>query len=62
MSAVSDADVRRWLLPGADPTWIRPVPARKPLKGVTPNQAEKYRERIPREEWKDWQVPFDNRS
>ena len=59
VSAVSDADVRRWLLPGADPTWIRPVPARKPLKGVTPNQAEKYRERIPREEWKDWQVPFD---
>ncbi len=58
-NAVTDADVRRWLLPDADPAWIRPVPARKPLKGVTPKQVEKYREQIPSVEWKDWQVPFD---
>ena len=58
-NAVTDADVRRWLLPGADPAWIRPLPARKPLKGVTPKQVEKYREQIPPEEWKDWQAPFD---
>ena len=58
-NSVTDADVRRWLLPGADPTWIVPVPARMPLKGITPKQAEKYRERIPRKEWKDWQAPFD---
>ena len=29
--AVTDSDVRRWLLPGTDPACIRPIPARKPL-------------------------------
>ena len=58
-SAVTDADVRRWLLPDADPAWLKPVPARKPLKGLTVKQAAKYRERIPRGEWRPWQVPFD---
>ena len=57
--AVTDADVRRWLLPGADAAWIAPVPARKPFKALTPKQAGTYRERIPRGDWKDWQVPFD---
>ena len=58
-SAVTDADVRRWLLPGADPDWIKPVPARKPLKGITPRQAARYRERIPPGAWRSWEVPFD---
>ena len=57
--AVSDADVRRWLLPGGDPAWIRPAAARKPLKGLTARQAAKYREQMPAEAWKHWQVPFD---
>ena len=57
--AVTDADVRRWLLPDSDPAWVTPVAARKPLKALTPKQAEKYRARIPQGEWKDWQPPFD---
>ena len=58
-NAITDADVRRCLLPDADPAWIAPVPARKPLKGVTLKQAAKYRERVPRDGWKHWQAPFD---
>ena len=58
-SAITDADVRRWLLPDAPPQRIRTAPARKPFKGVTTRQAEKYREKIPRGEWKEWEVPFD---
>ena len=58
-SAVADADVRRWLLPGADPAWLAPVPARKPLRGFTAKQAAKYRERIPADAWRSWQAPFD---
>ena len=57
--AVIDADVRRWLLPGGDPAWIRPAAARRPLKGLTARQAAKYREQMPAEAWKHWQVPFD---
>ena len=44
--AVTDADVRRWLLPGGDPAWIRPAAARQPLKGLTARQAGKYREQM----------------
>ena len=58
-SAVTDADVRRWLLPDAPPELLKTVPARKPFKGVTARQVEKYREKIPRGEWKEWEVPFD---
>ena len=58
-NAVTDADVRRWLLPSADLAWIAAVPARKPLKGVTLKQAAKYREQVPRDGWKHWQAPFD---
>ena len=58
-SAITDADVRRWLLPDAPPQRIRTAPARRPLKSVTARQAEKYREKIPRGEWKEWEVPFD---
>ena len=58
-TVVTDADIRRWLLPDTHPGWIKTAPARKPLKGVTARQAERYREKIPRGEWKEWEVPFD---
>lgn len=46
--AATDADVRRWLLPGTKPTHI------------TERKATKLRERIPPEkEWREWEVPFD---
>ena len=61
-NAVTNADVRRWLLPGADLAWIAPVPARKPLKALTPKQAAKYREQMPGGEWTHWQAPFDTDS
>ena len=59
-NAVTDADVRRWLLPGTHPGWIKAMPARKPLRAVTARQVQKYREQIPHEEWKDWEAPFDS--
>ena len=58
-NAITDTDMRRWLLPDTHPGQIKTVPARKPLKGVTTKQVEKYREKIPHEEWKEWEVPFD---
>ena len=57
--AVADGDERRWLLPGGDPAWIRPAAARRPLKALTARQVARYRERMPAEAWKHWQVPFD---
>lgn len=59
MGAVTDADIRRWLLPNVHPDQIKVFPARKPLKGVTARQVERYREKIPKGEWKEWEVPFD---
>ena len=58
-AAVTDADVRRWLLPDTPPDWINPVGARRPLKGVTARQVANYREKIPPRAWQEWQVPFD---
>ena len=58
-NAVTDADMRRWLLPDTHPGRIKIVPARRPLKGVTPKQAAKYREQIPQREWREWEAPFD---
>lgn len=58
-NAVTDADKRRWLLPDTAAVLIRSFPAKKPLKGVTPKQAEAYRAAIPKKEWKEWEVPFD---
>jgi adenine-specific DNA-methyltransferase len=58
-NAVTDADIRRWLLPDTEAVFIRPFPAQKPLKGLTPKQAEAYRVAIPKGEWKEWEVPFD---
>ncbi len=57
--AVTDADMRRWLLPDANPAWLTPVAARRQLKAVTARQAANYREKIPQGEWRDWQAPFD---
>ena len=58
-AAVTDADLRRWLLPDTPPDWINPVGARRPLKGVTARQVANYREKIPQREWHEWEVPFD---
>jgi adenine-specific DNA-methyltransferase len=45
---VTEADCRRWLLPGAKPIHI------------TEKKAVKLRERIPPQaEWRNWEVPFD---
>ncbi|BBL73012.1 DNA methyltransferase [Methylomagnum ishizawai] len=45
---ITDADLRRWLLPGTLPTEI------------TFKKAAKLRDRIPPENrWRDWEVPFD---
>lgn len=57
-SGVTDADTRRWLLPDTH-ALIRSVPAKKPLKGMTPKQAESYRAAIPKGGWKEWEAPFD---
>jgi adenine-specific DNA-methyltransferase len=58
-NAVTDADTRRWLLPDTPPVLIRSFPARAPLKGVTPKQAQQYRDAIPKDGWQEWEVPFD---
>ena len=58
-NAVTDGDIRRWLLPGTQPALVKPAAARRPLKGLTRSQAERYRERIPTKEWREWEVPFD---
>jgi adenine-specific DNA-methyltransferase len=58
-NSISSADTRRWLLPDTQPSLIKPIPARKPLKGVTAKQAEGYRSQVPKDVWKEWEVPFD---
>lgn len=61
-SAVTEADQRRWLLPGAQGGLIREFKAAKPLKALTAKQAASYRAAIPANEnngWQPWQVPFD---
>ena len=57
--AVTDADVRRWLLPGTQPGLIKPERARRPLKALTVRQAQGYQDRIPKTKWREWEVPFD---
>ncbi len=62
-SAVSDADMRRWLLPGTHPAHIREAKAAKPLKALTEKQVAAYRAAIPAgpaQSWQPWQVPFDS--
>ena len=58
-NAITDAELRRWLLPGTHPGWLKTAPARKPLKGLTARQVENYRAKIPGQTWQAWQVPFD---
>jgi adenine-specific DNA-methyltransferase len=58
-NAVTDADTRRWLLPDTQPALIKSIPSNKPLKGVSPKQAESYRTTIPKGGWKEWEVPFN---
>ena len=58
-SFVTEADQRRWLLPGAQGGLIREFKAAKPLKALTAIQAGAYRAAIPASKWQAWQVPFD---
>lgn len=58
-SAIMDSDIRRWLLPNADVSWVEAQPARKPYKAITATQARVYRSRCPSGKWTHWQVPFD---
>ena len=58
-NGVTQADERRWLLPDTPPDWIKPVSARRPLKGLTARQAANYRDNIPQRKWREWEVPFD---
>ena len=58
-SAVSEADIRRWLLPGTHPAHLREAKAAKPLKALTEKQVKTYRDAIPVGAWQPWQVPFD---
>lgn len=57
--AITDADIRRWLLPNAKCDRIRPVSAQKALRAITAKQAKMYQEKIPQTEWNHWEVPFD---
>lgn len=58
--ANSDADKRRWLLPGTDPKLIQPNKGGKGLVAISAKQAADYREAIPAEgTWQEWEVPFD---
>ena len=58
-SAVTDAYRRRWLLPNTPSLAIIAMPAKKPLKGITAKQADSYRSSIPKDKWREWEVPFD---
>jgi adenine-specific DNA-methyltransferase len=58
--AVTDADQRRWLLPGTDPQLIQPLKGGKGLSAISIKQVEAYREAIPANDtWQEWEVPFD---
>jgi adenine-specific DNA-methyltransferase len=58
--AVTDADQRRWLLPGTDPQLIQPIKGGKGLSAISAKQAEAYRAAIPANHtWQEWEVPFD---
>jgi adenine-specific DNA-methyltransferase len=58
--AVTDADQRRWLLPGTDPQLIQATKGGKGLNAISAKQAEAYRDAIPEmDTWQEWEVPFD---
>lgn len=53
--SITDADQRRWLLPGTPPKLITPQRG-----GPTASQAKKIIDSIPPEnEWREWELPFD---
>jgi adenine-specific DNA-methyltransferase len=53
--SLTNADERRWLLPGTPSSLITPQRG-----GPTASQVKKLREAIPTEnEWREWEVPFD---
>jgi adenine-specific DNA-methyltransferase len=53
--SVTDADQRRWLLPGTKENLITTQRG-----GPTASQAKKLKDSIPPEnEWREWEVPFD---
>ena len=53
-NAVTEADQRRWLLPGTDKALIQSA------KKITAKQVEGYRAAIPpTSAWREWEVPFD---
>jgi adenine-specific DNA-methyltransferase len=57
---VTDADQRRWILPGTDPQLIQPIQGGKGLSAISAKQAEAYRAAIPANDtWQEWEVPFD---
>lgn len=54
--SITDADQRRWLLPGTSPSLITPQRG-----GPTASLVKKWKEAIPTEaEWREWEVPFDS--
>lgn len=58
--AVTDANQRRWLLPGTDPELIQPIKGGKGLSAISAKQVEAYRAAIPaNDSWQEWEVPFD---
>jgi adenine-specific DNA-methyltransferase len=58
--AVTDADQRRWLLPGTAPQLIQSLKGGKGQAAISLKQAQDYRNAIPEHSsWFEWQVPFD---
>ena len=67
-NAVTDADQRRWMLPGCDASEIKTFTATAASreegfsKNITAGQVKKYKEfaaEIKSGNWEEWQVPFD---
>lgn len=67
-NAVTDADQRRWMLPGCDTSKIKTFTANAASreegysKNITAGQVKKYNEYAKELEsgiWEEWQVPFD---
>jgi adenine-specific DNA-methyltransferase len=67
-TAVTDADERRWMLPGCDASTIKPFTANAASraegfsKNITAGQVKAYKAfaaEIESESWEEWQVPFD---
>jgi adenine-specific DNA-methyltransferase len=67
-NAVTDADQRRWMLPGCDASEIKTFTANAASreegfsKNITAGQAKKYKEfaaELESGNWEEWQVPFD---